>query len=183
MEQRLTAGTTTSPSSIASIPALIGEVKYGLMKVLPVNVQYMQAHMTPTPVMKEAQTDAGVVRFQYKPYRNGARKAPASAPHEIPMSWAMKVTELLAWMMASTEEMMMKKSTSRRMQSSCLRSSRCLSLRALANAGSMISSVKVDPEVSTSEDRVDMEAESTRMMTTPIIRSGREASMEGTMLS
>ena len=47
----------------------------------------------------------------------------------------------------------------------------------------MISSVKVEPEVSTSEERVDMEAESTRMMTTPIIKSGRDASMDGTMLS
>ena len=62
--QRLTTGTTTRPSNIASMPALIGEVKYGLMKVLPVKVQYMQPHITPTPTIKEAQTDAEVVRFQ-----------------------------------------------------------------------------------------------------------------------
>ena len=99
------------------------------------------------------------------------------------MSCAMKVTELLAWMMAITEDTMMKNSTSRRMQSSLFRSCICVPLRALAMAGSMMSSVSVDPEVSTSEDKVDMDAERTRMMTTPIIRSGRVASMEGTMLS
>ena len=65
---------------MASTPALIGDVKNGLMKVLPVNVQYMQPHITATPAMKQAQTEADVVRFQYRPYRNGARNAPANAP-------------------------------------------------------------------------------------------------------
>ena len=69
------------------------------------------------------------------------------------------------------------------MESSCLRSPRCLPLRALATTGSMISSVSVDPEVSTRDESVDIDAESTRMMTTPIIRSGSDASIEGTMLS
>ena len=44
----------------------------------------------PTPAAKLAHTAAGVTRFQYSPYRNGARNAPASAPQEIPMSCAMK---------------------------------------------------------------------------------------------
>ena len=50
-------------------------------------------------------------------------------------------------------------------------------------AGSMMSSVSVDPEVSTSEDKVDMDADRTRIITTPIIRSGRVSSIDGTMLS
>ena len=50
-------------------------------------------------------------------------------------------------------------------------------------AGEMMSSVSVEPDVSTSDESVDIEAESTRMMTTPIITSGSEASMEGMMLS
>ena len=49
---------------MASTPALIGDVKYGLINVLPVNVQNMHPPITATPAMKEAQTDAGVVRFQ-----------------------------------------------------------------------------------------------------------------------
>ena len=32
------------------------------------------------------------VFFQYSPYRNGARKAPAMAPQLTPMAWAMKAT-------------------------------------------------------------------------------------------
>ena len=45
------------------------------------------------------------------------------------------------------------------------------------------SSVMVEDEVSTREDRVDMEAESTRMMTMAISTSGRLDSMAGTMES
>ena len=101
----------------------------------------------------------------------------------MPISWAMKVTELFAWIMARADDTTMKNNTSRRMLSSWFLSPRCFPLRALTTAGSMISSVRVEPEVSTNEDRVDMEADSTRMMTTPIMRSGSEASMDGTMLS
>ena len=46
------------------------------------------------------------------------------------------------------------------------------------------SSVKVEDEVMTSEESVDMEADKTRIITTPISRSGRlPASISGTMLS
>lgn len=45
----------------------------------------------PTPAVKLAQTAALVTPFQYNPYMNGARNAPASAPQEIPISCAMNV--------------------------------------------------------------------------------------------
>ena len=93
----------------------------------------------------------------------------------------MNVTELFACTIASTLDTMMKNNTSRRMLSSCVDSFIVLPPR--ATAGEMMSSVSVEPDVSTSDDNVDMDAESTRMMTTPIITSGSEASMEGMILS
>ena len=45
------------------------------------------------------------------------------------------------------------------------------------------SSVSVEREVNTKEDSVDMEAERTRTITTPIKISGREESMKGMMPS
>ena len=47
-----------------------------------------------------------------------------------------------------------------------------LSLMVFFMAGLIISMVRVELEVSTSEDRVDMDAESTRTTTRPISRSG-----------
>ena len=47
----------------------------------------------------------------------------------------------------------------------------------------MKSSVSVEAEVSTSEESVDMEAESTKMITMPIRISGSVDSMEGTIAS
>ena len=47
----------------------------------------------------------------------------------------------------------------------------------------MKSSVKVELEVSTREERVDMEAESTRMTTTAMRKVGRPESMVGMMAS
>lgn len=54
---------------------------------------------------KQAQQDALVTFFEYREYRKGARKAPARAPQETPISWAIKVTALLYWIRASMEEM------------------------------------------------------------------------------
>ncbi len=107
----LTTGTITSPDSMARNPALMGEVKYGLMKTCPVNIAHMQPTMIRMPDPKLTQTDAAVVRFHYRPYRKGARKAPARAPQDMPMSWAMKVTELFAWTMAMAADITMKKTT------------------------------------------------------------------------
>ena len=65
----------------------------------------MLVTMTTTENMKQTQTDALLVRFQYKPYRKGARNAPASAPQLTPISCAIKVTLDLYWMIAITTEM------------------------------------------------------------------------------
>ena len=48
----------------------------------------------PTPQIKLTRQAATVVRFQYRPYKNGARQAPAIAPHEIPISCAINATLL-----------------------------------------------------------------------------------------
>ena len=52
----------------------------------------MFANITTVEKAKLTMQAALVARFQYRPYRNGARKAPASAPQDTPMSCAMKVT-------------------------------------------------------------------------------------------
>ena len=57
-------GTITRPATIESTPALIGELKNGLMNVVLVNVPYIQPHIIATPTMKLAQTEALVVFFQ-----------------------------------------------------------------------------------------------------------------------
>ena len=44
---------------------------------------------------KHTQQAALVTLLEYKAYRKGARKEPANAPQDTPMSCAMKVTELL----------------------------------------------------------------------------------------
>ena len=104
----------------------------------------------------------------------GARKAPARAPHEIPISWAIKVGGLRAM----TTERMMKKATRTRMTTSWV-----FSDISLTKVSFRKSNVSVELEVRTSEDRVDMEAESTRTMTMPIRKSGRVESIWGTMES
>ena len=126
----------------------------------------------------EAQQPAAVVRFQYRPYMKGARKAPAMAPQLTPIAWAMKATLEFFWIMASTAEIMINTTIRARMIVSCFFSSICLTIRPLSR-----SRVMVEEEVSTREDRVGMEAESTRMMTTAIRKGERLDSMVGMMLS
>ena len=135
----------------------------------------MFTSMKITEKRKFTQQARGVVFFQYRPYRKGARKAPAIAPQEIPISCAMKVTLDLYWIRAMITEIRMKSTISQRMIRSCFFSSSFLK-----TCPRIRSSVIVELEVRTSEDRVDMEAESTRMTTTPIRMSGRPESMVGT---
>ena len=94
------------------------------------------------------------------------------------MSWAMKVTLDLYWMMASTTEMAMNTTMSARITNTCRFSSISLKMCPFSR-----SRVRVELEVSTREDRVDMEAESTRMTTTASRMSGRSESMAGMMES
>ena len=128
----------------------------------------------PTPTIKLAQTDAVVVFFQNRPYMNGARKAPARAPQEIPISCAMKV----GGSSARITEITMKNTIRTRMISSC-----CFSFISFTIFPLIRSSVRVELEVRTKEDRVDMEAERTRITTTPISTSGRVESMAGMIAS
>ena len=48
-----------------------------------------------TEKTKQVQQAALVTFLEYKEYKNGAKKAPAKAPQDTPISWAIKVTELL----------------------------------------------------------------------------------------
>ncbi len=93
-----------------------------------------------------------VAFFQYRPYRKGARKAPASAPQEMPISWAMKVTLERYCTMAMTTEMAMKMTMSTRMMSTWV-----FSFMSFTKLSFRKSRVRVELEASTREDRVDME--------------------------
>ena len=91
----LTTGTSRKPASMANAPQLMGDCKMGGNA----DRKSMFKTMMPVPKMKLAQAPAVVTRyhlvtrFQYNPYRNGARNAPAKAPQETPISCAIKVTE------------------------------------------------------------------------------------------
>ena len=80
----------------------------------------------------------------------------------------------LYWISAMMTEIRMKSTISQRMIRSCFFSSSFLK-----TCPRIRSSVMVELEVRTSEDRVDMEAESTRMTTTPIRMSGSPESIVG----
>ena len=66
-----------------------------LSKVGKIEGTIILATITTTEKMKLTQQEAAVMRFEYKDHINGPRKAPAKAPHEIPINWAIKVTLLL----------------------------------------------------------------------------------------
>ena len=93
---------------------------------------------------------------------NGARNAPAIAPHDTPIIWAMNAIglELLYCTSASVAEIAMNTTISARMQSTWL-----LSLIFLTTVPLMKSIVKVDEDVMTSEESVLIEAESTSTTT------------------
>ena len=138
----------------------------------------MLASMTTVEKRKLVQQAAAVVRFQYRPKRKGARKAPARAPQLTPMSWAMKVMLERYWTMARTTEMAMKTTTSPRIQRTCRFSSMPGNTSSLRK-----SRVRVELEASTREERVDMEAERTRITTTAMRMVERPESMVGTTAS
>ena len=105
----LTTGTTTNPPIMARAPQSIGFIGFPASMLITV---------MPTPHAKHAQTAARVTPRQYKPSMNGARKAPASAPHEMPISCAMNVGGLRAIISESA----MKKRISTRMTTTLRRS-------------------------------------------------------------
>src|SRR5690606_33481268 len=81
---RLTTGTITSETTIATAP-IFGATAGSIL--------YMIAPPSDTakPPIKPAHAPAFVVPFQYSPYRNGARNAPATVPHEKDISARMEL--------------------------------------------------------------------------------------------
>ena len=132
----------------------------------------------PIPQIKLAQTAALVTPFQYNPYRKGARNAPASAPQEIPISCAINCAMDFGGNNASTTEQTIKNTSNIRIQRSCF-----LSLIFLIKLSFKKSSVNVELEVSTREDKVDIEADNTSTITTPTKISGRVESISGIIAS
>ena len=130
--------------------------------------------MRMVPNRKDTQQATLVVFFQYRPYRKGARKAPARAPQDTPMSWAMKLMECLYWTMAMIMEITTKTTMKQRMMNTASLSS--IFLMMLPRSRSM---VRVEEDAMTREDRVDMEADRTRTTTTAMRISGRPESMVG----
>ena len=101
----VTRGTITRPASMVKAPAFMGDRSSGGK----LGLKNMFAIINTVANMKQHHTAGLEVLFQYSPNRNGARNAPASAPHETPMSCAMKVIPPLYCIVAITDEMMMKK--------------------------------------------------------------------------
>ena len=134
--------------------------------------------MIPVPHTKHVQQAATVVFFQYKPYRNGARNAPAIAPHETPMSCAMNVIRLEYCTMAMTAD------TATNMTSMILMISICFFSSILgAMTGFIKSIVSVELDVRTRDESVDIDAESTSMTTRPIRAAGSFSSRCGMIAS
>src|SRR5208283_759743 len=84
---RLTTGTTSSGRNMAMAPAT------GI-NGLPHRKN--SATAVPTPDIMPAYAPAFVVRRQNSPYKYGARKAPASAPHAITIRFTITSTLLTA---------------------------------------------------------------------------------------
>ena len=107
----------------------------------------------PTPKINETQTLADDVFLLYRPNINGARNAPASAPHEIPISCAINVTPLLYCTTAITAEIAINTTMKIRMINTCF-----FSVISFTIVPRIISSVSVEEDASTSDDHVDMDA-------------------------
>ena len=153
------------PAAIATAPALIGDA---------MNLKNILDTVINTPLAKLAQTAALVTPFQYKPYINGAKNAPANAPQEIPMSCAIKA----GGSNAITTLITIKNTSIILMQRSCFLSSISFIIFPL-----MKSNVNVELEVSTKDDKVDIEAESTSTMIIPTKISDNEDNMVGMIAS
>ena len=68
------------PPTMAIAPTLIGFNDGGTFT--PTLGRIINATVIPTPQIKLTQTEAFVIFFENKPYKNGARKEPAKAPQE-----------------------------------------------------------------------------------------------------
>ena len=83
----LTSGTITNPASIATAPQLIGDCSIFGKWLLKSILASIKAELN----RKLDHAAAFVTFFEYSESRYGARNAPASAPHEIPIRSAIKV--------------------------------------------------------------------------------------------
>ena len=169
---KLTTGTITSPASIQKAPALIGDCSTTGNQ----SFATIFASITIVENTKFTHTAGLVTRFQYRLYKNGARNAPARAPHEMPISCAMKVTLELYWISAKITEIRINTTISKRIMSSCF-----FSLSFFTIVPFMKSSVKVELDAKTKEDKVDIDADSTSTTTTAISNGDRSDSMAGIM--
>ena len=124
--------------------------------------------------MKQQATATLETCFVYSPYRNGARKDPASAPHEIPIICAIKRLFACACLIAMIAEMMTNMTMNTRMMTTFF-----LSSIGFFFSGPIKSSVIVDELVSTNDDSVDMDADKTSTMMIPIIIGETVESMLG----
>ena len=159
-------------------PALIGLCRKPRFRFSTFRFASMSMIMKIVENSIEAQQPFFVVRFQYRPYRNGARNAPAIAPQLTPIACAMNATLEFACTIASAAEITMNTTISIRITSSCFFSSMFLMARPFSR-----SSVTVEEDVSTREDSVDMEALNTRMITIAIRKGDSVCSIVGITLS
>ncbi len=87
--KRLTTGTMINPASMAMAPQLIGDCmmagKESRKKILAIIRMELNR--------KQTQQEAFVTFLEYREYIKGARKEPARAPQDTPISCAIKVTE------------------------------------------------------------------------------------------
>ena len=91
----------------------------------------------------------------------------------------MKVTEgCESLITAITADTAMKNTINNLMINTC-----CFSFKPFLNAGLITSSVKVELDVKTSDESVDIEAERTNTITIAITMSGKVASIAGTIVS
>ena len=134
--------------------------------------------VTPVAYTKQVATALFVTFFAYRPYRNGARKAPARAPHETPIICAINVMLKRSFRTAITAETITKNTMKIRMTRTFF-----FSVNSFFEAGAITSSVSVELEVRTSEESVDIEAARTSTITMAITRSGSSRSMAGMMES
>ena len=128
--------------------------------------------------MKLHHTAAFETFFLYRPQRNGPRNEPASAPQEMAMSCAMNGSEPCTWMMPMNADNAMNTTSSTRIQAICF-----FSLMSFTMLPLIKSSVSVEDEVSTREDNVDIEADSTMTTSTPSRMSGMFDTSAGMMES
>ena len=130
------------------------------------------------------QTAALVARFQNRPNKNGARNAPAKAPHETLMScainamlWPVVFIELYCTVAISADTAINTK-INPRIITICF-----FSPIFLITCPFKKSNVNVDDDTKTNEDRVEIEAAKTSSMTSPTRTSGNFSTILGMILS